>query len=589
MSALPEAWLPAARRQGILPADAELPETEKRPWPVLLLTVFGAWLAVLPLGILTGLVFAEFLRGSHYPLYVIGMLALAIAGIALRSERTPPFVEQMAVPVLIVGLGCVSIALTADASFRIANGVIVPLLLALAGAIPRPWIRILFGMQMALSLLIFVVPGNSAAVQPWGQSVLNLMLLAWAGLLWLQWTQVRGSNARLASLFESLACGWMLTLLVCLMLLAGSSFMLTGALGFGPHGSGLPPASAELQLWVLCNRIVSVAMTLAAFGVLRACWLPAFRLWLFVPLLVPLAVLVLLSQALPMLGAALLALAVLLVSGRLRLAGFAALAVVWIVGSFYYNLHWTLADKALLLAVGGALSGALLWWAQLQQRRERQGQENAAQEEDPARPPAEMRTDAPANGPKNAPSNVQENARATGGTPALAVRLAPTALIGSALLCLILLNGAIWQKQQLLAHGERVLLELRPVDPRSLMAGDYMALSFVRNWDWRDLPFNGAQRVKLVARRDARGVASLLRQHQAGQALAPGEFLLELTPKGRRWVVVSDAWHFEEGRGDHYAAARYGEFRVLPDGRALLVGLADKDLKLLNRPAGPIE
>ncbi|UYO75286.1 GDYXXLXY domain-containing protein [Halomonas qinghailakensis] len=43
---------------------------------------------------------------------------------------------------------------------------------------------------------------------------------------------------------------------------------------------------------------------------------------------------------------------------------------------------------------------------------------------------------------------------------------------------LAVVNWAIWQKEHHLAEGEIVYLELAPVDPRSLMQGDYMALSF---------------------------------------------------------------------------------------------------------------
>ena len=43
-------------------------------------------------------------------------------------------------------------------------------------------------------------------------------------------------------------------------------------------------------------------------------------------------------------------------------------------------------------------------------------------------------------------------------------------------------------------------------------------------------------------------------------------------------MLVTNAWYFREGEAEHWAAARYGEFRVLPDGRALLVGMADAQL-----------
>ncbi|MDC6171211.1 GDYXXLXY domain-containing protein [Paucibacter sp. XJ19-41] len=78
-----------------------------------------------------------------------------------------------------------------------------------------------------------------------------------------------------------------------------------------------------------------------------------------------------------------------------------------------------------------------------------------------------------------------------------------------------------------------------------------------------------------------------LRLHAGDAALAEGELLLELTPKDGRWVLVSDAWFFEEGRAAAFEAARFGEFRVLPDGRALLVGMADQNLHSISAQAAP--
>ena len=56
---------------------------------------------------------------------------------------------------------------------------------------------------------------------------------------------------------------------------------------------------------------------------------------------------------------------------------------------------------------------------------------------------------------------------------------------------------------------------------------------------------------------------------------------MELSPKGGRWLVVTDAWFFREGEAERWARARYGEFRLLPDGRAVLVGLRGPALEAL--------
>src|SRR5690606_2789280 len=46
------------------------------------------------------------------------------------------------------------------------------------------------------------------------------------------------------------------------------------------------------------------------------------------------------------------------------------------------------------------------------------------------------------------------------------------------ILVLIIFNATVFQKEQILRDGELVLLKLAPVDPRSLMQGDYMRLSY---------------------------------------------------------------------------------------------------------------
>ena len=59
----------------------------------------------------------------------------------------------------------------------------------------------------------------------------------------------------------------------------------------------------------------------------------------------------------------------------------------------------------------------------------------------------------------------------------------------SLVLILALVNWSIWSKEKLLADGRNVYLELAPVDPRSLMQGDYMALRFkLANAVYKALP-----------------------------------------------------------------------------------------------------
>jgi len=94
----------AAVAEGLLPATATVPAHDERPWPVVLLTALGAWLAAIPLFVVFGLLFSELLRHGAGA-YMLGALVLAGAVVALRNERLPLFVEQLVTPTLIVGAG----------------------------------------------------------------------------------------------------------------------------------------------------------------------------------------------------------------------------------------------------------------------------------------------------------------------------------------------------------------------------------------------------------------------------------------------------------------------------------------------------
>lgn len=54
-----------------------------------------------------------------------------------------------------------------------------------------------------------------------------------------------------------------------------------------------------------------------------------------------------------------------------------------------------------------------------------------------------------------------------------------------------------------------------------------------------------------------------------------------------QWFIGPDAFFFEEGTGDQYESARYGEFRLQEDGSTLLVGLRDEAFTPWVTPARP--
>ena len=105
----------------------------------------------------------------------------------------------------------------------------------------------------------------------------------------------------------------------------------------------------------------------------------------------------------------------------------------------------------------------------------------------------------------------------------------------------------------------------------------------------REVLIEEGQRVEegqVLARLDAQGLASVERLAATGESAGPDQVLLPLRRLKHGWTLVTDAYHFPEGQEPRFRQARYGEFRVLPGGRALLVGLADADLRLID-PVAP--
>jgi uncharacterized membrane-anchored protein len=541
-----ERTLREAIAAGLLPPDAKPPVGESRPLPVVLLSALGAWLAAIPLLGVVGILLGDLLTQGAGP-YLVGALVLAGAVVVLRSRGLPLFVEQLALPALLVGVGSLGFGLFDDLSAQAGAAWLALVSLGLAAVVPHPWLRVLLGALGAGLCIFALVPEPVWHQGGWGLGswlALHGALGVWVAGLWIQSALLgRGPGARIATVLESIGAGWLIATLAGLAMVSGMTFLV---------GASLDPMGRELMQELLAGRAPgaglpwrsagSAVLTLAGILWAARAWPGLRRPWVVGVGLVAAG----LAWFLPNLGAVWLALVLTATSYRWRLALAAGLAAAWIIGSFYYQLQWPLAAKALVLVGAGALLGAFAWLGASRVR------------------PAIARPGRPSR--DRSPEASQW-------------------LIGlTTLATLAVVNFGIWDKEGLIAQGQPVFVELAPVDPRSLMQGDFMRLAFrIPGQLQSELGAPGRDRRLVVAERDGRGVAVLLRVARPGEALAEGQLLLELVPKAGRWMLVSDAWYFREGDAKRWQAARYGEFRATPDGRALLVGLADADL----RPIAP--
>lgn len=158
-------------------------------------------------------------------------------------------------------------------------------------------------------------------------------------------------------------------------------------------------------------------------------------------------------------------------------------------------------------------------------------------------------------------------------------------MIALSLLLFGALNYGIYEKQQIIATGETLLLELAPVDPRSLMQGDFMRLRYAVERAAVEAPDAEEQKKRghMVIRSDARRVAAFVRFH-AGEELQPGERLIRFHKFYGRFHIVPDSFLFQEGHAAFYEDAKYGVFKFDPDDARLLVGLADETGKTIVVP-----
>ncbi len=154
-----QAVLQAAIEKGLLPAHAQLPAQDTRPWPVVLLTAIGAWLAAVPLMVLVSMLFGGFL-GQHRRL-------LPRRGPAAGSRHRGAALARVAAFRRTTGRAGIAgrrrclrrgaDARWADAARCCSDGCAG---VGLAALVPRAWLRSLLGATAAVLLAVAWLPAR---------------------------------------------------------------------------------------------------------------------------------------------------------------------------------------------------------------------------------------------------------------------------------------------------------------------------------------------------------------------------------------------------------------------------------------------
>ncbi|MFW7340631.1 GDYXXLXY domain-containing protein [Pollutimonas sp. H1-120] len=250
---------------------------------------------------------------------------------------------------------------------------------------------------------------------------------------------------------------------------------------------------------------------------------------------------------------------------------FGVLALLAYLGRFYYQLDSTLLHKSLVLGLTGTwLLGSWYVLGRL-------------------------------TGPHPAPESPAQ-ASSGGFSP----RIRALGLMAGLVAALGLANTEIYRNEQILTRGQRVVLALAPVDPRSLMQGDYMDLRYdvagqvpqvldkaspavARAIEAQRGGYlllepdrGGVHRLAAVlADPDLQESGSLVPRGPAGGEPATAAAILAFRLRHDAALIGTNAWFFPEGQAQRYAGARFGEFRVDRHGTGRLLRLLDEQLRPL--------
>lgn len=131
-------------------------------------------------------------------------------------------------------------------------------------------------------------------------------------------------------------------------------------------------------------------------------------------------------------------------------------------------------------------------------------------------------------------------------------------------------------------EGETVLLDLRPVDPRALMMGDFMALAYAIETqeevrEREDLPAKG----QILLTIDKNGVGQFA-GFSNGEEVQDGQVKINYIRQSRGITFGAPRYYFQNGTAEKFESADYGVFKISPSGRAILTALADEDFKIIQ-------
>ncbi len=162
-------------------------------------------------------------------------------------------------------------------------------------------------------------------------------------------------------------------------------------------------------------------------------------------------------------------------------------------------------------------------------------------------------------------------------------------IFANMLLILFFFNYSVFKNEQHIKEGLVVYFELAPVDPRSLIQGDYMTLAYkITNAIakecqlWEKQGKHIPPQAQALIRIDKIAMGHFVTLHKKGEKLAANEVLLPFKLRKKRVILpLTTSYFFEEGQAKIFGEAKYGVFKYAHE-KWILVHLADNNRKILE-------
>lgn len=161
--------------------------------------------------------------------------------------------------------------------------------------------------------------------------------------------------------------------------------------------------------------------------------------------------------------------------------------------------------------------------------------------------------------------------------------------------------GLIVQHEWNLVKSESIFVELAPVDPRSILQGDYMALNYQLHFAGVDAAESAVNRassdISIQDFKDQSQIMSYVRLDLQRRVIQTSfdPRLLQIYPASSSKLLLknphntfealypaANSFMFAEGLEPCYRNAKFAELKVKENGKALLSDLLDQQLKPLN-------